>query len=144
MSSIIKFDTLVLDLIEKDGDKFLVDPKAEEALQKWYEFKKAVEEADKIFKDKLIDNMKKLNTVRIEGQSMRVTRRYFGDRYELSNKDSAKELGLAKEVVWIKPDAKAIDTYVEEVGDLPDCVALKDRTESIVMSKIKDNDKSNS
>ena len=141
MSNIVKFDMNVLDLIEKDGDTFLVDPRAEDVLKQWKEFKEAVEATDKIVKEKIIEKMKQLNTVRVEGEGIKISRRYFGDRYELSDKEVAKNLGLAKEVVWIKPDAPKIDEYVEEVGELPEGVALKERTESIVISETKDNEK---
>lgn len=138
MADIIKFDMNVLDLIEQHGDKFLVDPRAEDTLIKWKEFKEAVEATDKIVKEKLIERMKQLNTVRIEGQSIRVSRRYFGDRYDLSDKETAKKLGLAKEIVWVKPDAPKIDEYVENIGELPDGVVLKERTESIVITEAKE------
>lgn len=130
----IVIDTQPLSLIIEDGDKFLFDPKAEEVLIKWKQFMKRVDEVNDIIKKKLLEQMTAMKCVKVEGDEVKVSRRFFGERFELTDRDAALNSGFATETRVVKANSKEIDRYAKDVGELPEGVALKDRTESIVIT----------
>ena len=136
----IKFDLSVLDnFIEKGGD-MMITPTAEEFISKWVQFKKRVEEADEIVRKAIQGQMVVNNTLKVEGAEVKLYRRYFGDRFESTDNQLALGMGLAQEEIKIKLDTAAIDKYIKEnSGELPECIKLRERTESVVISGVKDN-----
>lgn len=137
-SDIVKIDTSAIALIEKDGDQFLLDPRAEDGILAFIELKKRVEEVEKLIKDKLAEQMAAMNCIKIEGDAVKVTRRYYGERYEITDPVIAEGMGFAKKIVMTKPDAKAIDEYVKDTQELPEGVKLRERTESVSFTGVKE------
>lgn len=134
-------EKIILDLKEvsmiiEDGEKFIFDPRAEDAITKWIAFLKRVEEVKELVKERLRSEMESKKIVKIEGDSIKVSRRYFGERYELFDPQLALDQGMAQQVVKTTPDAKAIEQYAKETGELPEGVKLRDRTESVVIQEI--------
>lgn len=134
---LITIDLSTLDLIEKDGDKFLIDARAEDALLALLELEQKVEDVKDLIKIRLGNEMRKLNCQKIEGENVKVFLRFYGERYEVYNRDIALELGMAKKVELIKPDTKTIDEYVKDTGDLPEGIKLRERKESVTISEVK-------
>lgn len=134
---LVTIDLSTLALIEQDGDKFLIDPKAEDALLALLDLEQKVENVKDLIKTKLGEAMRALNCQKIEGENVKVSRRFYGERYEIDNRDISLELGMAKKVETVKPDSKAIDEYVKDTGDLPEGIKLKERNESVTISEVK-------
>jgi len=135
--NLVTIDLSTLALIEQDGDKFLIDPRAEDALLALLDLEQKVETVKELIKTKLGEAMKALNCQKIEGENVKVSRRFYGERYEIDNKNIAMELGMAKKVETVKPDGKAIDEYVKDTGELPEGIKLRDRNESVSISEVK-------
>lgn len=137
-SQVFTFDISVLKNAVDEANNLLVDPRAEDFLNKWVAFKKAFEVAEEKIKEQLKAVMAEHNTTKIEGEVIKVYRRYFGDRFEATDLDLALGMGLATEETKIKLDTKAIDAWIKKEGEMPECIKLKDRTESIVITGSKD------
>ena len=131
----ITIDTKPMSMIMEDGDKFIFDPKAEDAIQKYLDFLARVEAVKEMVKEHLAKEMAKHNILKIEGENVRVSRRYYGERYELTDPRLAMDQGMAKEVTTTKPDAEAITEYVKTTGELPEGVKLRERAESVVIQE---------
>jgi hypothetical protein len=134
---IITIDISALALIEQDGDKFLINPKAEEALLKFIELRARMEELETRIKESLGLAMEQMKTKKIEGEAVKAIKRVYGSKYEVTDPEVAKALGLVKEKITYTPDTKEIDLMAEESGELPDGIKLKDRAEQVTISEIK-------
>lgn len=136
--SLITIDTSAIAMIEQDGDQFMLVASAEDGLKKLLELEKIVAEVKEMAKDKLKQQMIALNCTKIEGEEIKVSRRYYGEKYEITDKQIALGLGLAttKVVETTKIDSKAVEQYIKETETMPDGVKLKDRTESIVIQEV--------
>lgn len=132
----ITIDTKPMSLIIEEGDKFIFDPRAENAIKNWVEFLAKVEEAKERVKEVIGNAMRERNILKIEGNDIKVSRRYFGERFELFDVELAKKQGFAKEVVKVSADSKAIEEYAKTTGELPEGVKLRDRNESVVIQEI--------
>lgn len=136
----VKFDLTVLDNFLENGGDFTVTAAAEDFISKWVQFKKMVEQADEQVRKILQEKMSVANTLKVEGAEVKVYRRYFGEKYEITDPRMAVDQGFAVEEVKVKADSKTIETFSKSNnGVLPECVKLKDRTESVVISGLKDN-----
>lgn len=132
------FDLSILDNFVAKGHTFMVDKRAEDVLIKWVQFKEMVEATDKLVRDKIKEQMEKKKVLKIEGETVKVSRRYFGERFEITDSNLALGMGVAVEEVKVKLDPKAVEKYEKENGELPECVRLKERTESVVISGLKE------
>ena len=134
----VTFNLNMINLIEKDGEDFLINPKAEEGIIKWLEFKRQIDEVDKIVREKVGENMRKMKCLKVEGDQIVVSRRYFGNKYEIVDRKIADELGFTKVTETVRPDSEEIERYVKDTGELPEGVKLKERTESVIFSETKE------
>lgn len=132
----ITFDENLLSLIEHDGEKFIVTPDVEDKLLLLIEYKERIAEIEDIVKDKLAKVMRQENITKVEGESVKVNRRYYGARYEVSDPQLALQTGVATEEKKTKVDTKAIDQFIEENDTLPEGIKLRDRTERATISKV--------
>lgn len=123
----IVIDTKPLSLIIEEGDKFLLDPKAEDVLVNWKNFLDQVEEAKAAIEQRLTEEMEKRNILKIEGKDIKVLRIQAGAKYELYDIDLAKQQGFTKTIERVSPDTKAIDEYSKTTGELPEGIKLRDR-----------------
>lgn len=135
---LVTIDLSALSQIEQDGDKFIVSAEAEDALIRLIELKQQIAEVEDAIKQSLSDSMRSLNCVKIEGESVKVTRRFYGDRFELFDPELAVSQGMAEKEIKYKPDAKMIANFQKETGELPDGVKLRERTESVTITEVKE------
>lgn len=133
----IEFDTSPLTLVEQDGDKFLINPKAEEGWIKVNELKKRIEEIEQKMKEALGKAMDVMNTKKIEGDLIKAIKRVYGSRYEVVDQEIAKTVGIMKEVISYKIDTEVVDKMIEDTGALPEGIKLKDRAEQVTITEIK-------
>lgn len=125
------------DLIVKDGDKFLVSKEGEDALLRFYQLKKRVEEAEEKLKELLKKKINEEKITKVEGEKVKIIKRYFGSRYKIVDKELAKQKGYGKVKEIITPDNELIETILEEEGKLPEGVEINDkRQEQIVISLV--------
>ncbi|MCX7911143.1 MAG: hypothetical protein N2505_06165 [Endomicrobia bacterium] len=137
----ITLDTKQLDLIVKDGDKFLVSREGEKALLKFLEIKKRLEEAEEKLKELIKKRMEEEKITKVEGENVKIIKRFFGNRYKVKDPELVKQTGFGKVKEYVLPDNEAIETYIEETGKLPDGIEINDkRQEQVVISSTKKNE----
>ena len=125
-------------VIVDEGGKFLIDKNAENQITKLLRAQKLIEEMIKLVKDKLGEQMIEQDVLKIQGENLSVSRRYFGDRFEVTDQIMAMQSGVAKESKSIKPDVDKIDVYIKEHdGNLPEGISLRERAGSITI-KLRD------
>lgn len=136
-SAIVVVDTL-LPIIEKEGDKCIFNPKFEEGMAKFRELKNRVEEAEKQLKEFLSKVMDEAHTKKIEGDTVVAYKRIYGSKYEITDVEVAKAMGVVVEVpaTW-KPDSKEIERLLKDSGQLPDGIKLKDKDMQVTISDAK-------
>lgn len=124
------------DLIVKDGDKFLVSKEGEGALVRFYELKRKVEEAEKKLKEMIKEKMNTEKITKVEGEKVKIIRRFFGSRYKVKEPELVKQSGFGKVKEYVIPDTEAIEVYLEETGKLPEGIEKNEREEQVVISLI--------
>lgn len=124
------------DLIVKDGDKFLVSKEGEEALERFYELKKKVEEAEKKIKEMIKEKMTSEKITKVEGEKVKIVKRFFGSKYKVKEPELVKQTGFGKVKEYVVPDNEAIEVYLEETGQLPEGIEKNEREEQVVISLI--------
>lgn len=134
----LSLDTKKLDLIVKDGDKFLVSKEGEEALLKFLEIKRKVEEADKKLKELLKQRMDTEKITKVEGEKVKIIKRFFGARYKVVEPELVRRTGFGKVKEYVSPDIKAIEEYFEAEGELPEGIAENERQEQVFISEAKE------
>lgn len=117
------------DIVVKEGGKYLISAKAEEAILQLIKLREIMEEIDKELRDVLQQEMQKTNTIKIEGENVRVYRARYGAKYSVLDAAAAEGFIIREEK--IKPDSKAIEEYVKNTGELPDGITNKVRQETI-------------
>lgn len=136
-SQIIVVDTL-LPIIEKDGDNAIFNPEFEKGLAAFRELQRQVDEADKKIKEVLSRVMDEAHTKKIEGDNVKAYKRIYGSKYEITDIEVAKAMGVAIEVpaTW-KPDSKEIERLLKDSGQLPDGIKLKEKDMQVTISDAK-------
>jgi len=135
---IITVDTNDIDIIVQDGEKFLLDPNAEEKLQTWIDFMDFVQIMDEAIRDRLSVAMDSKRTRSIDGNRISVIKRLFGDKYVIDDPEAANLSGMTKEEVRVKVNSKEVSRYEKETGELPPGIALKNRQYRVVIQKEKE------
>jgi hypothetical protein len=138
---LVTIDLAPLGLIEKDGDRFMINPKAEDTLIKWKDFLKLVKEVDDTIKEKLSESMDATNTLKVEGDRVKVVKQYYGAKYELTDPDLALHMGFAVlDEPKRKIESKVIDKYIKDNGYVPESVKLRERTRKVTIKVEGDED----
>lgn len=123
------------DLIVKDGDKFLISKEGEKSLIKFLEFLKKVREIEEKLKELLKEKMKKEKITKVEGERVKIIRRFFGQKYKVKEPELVKQMGFGKVREYVLPDNEAIEVYLEKTGQLPEGIELNDkRQERVIIS----------
>lgn len=128
------------DLIVKDGDKFLISKEGEEVLVRFYELKRKVEEAEKKLKEMIKEKMISEKITKVEGEKVKIIRRYFGSRYKVKEPELVKQMGFGKVKEYVIPDNEAIEIYLKETGQLPEGIEKNERQEQVIINLIEENE----
>lgn len=132
--SIVSFNLNELEVIANNAGDITLTPTAELYLLKWFEFEERFETIKEKIKDRLKAEMEKNNCICIDSEDVRIMRRFFGDKYLITDPNSAVDMGFASLETKVKVDSAEVDRYVKNIGDLPDGIVLKERTMSVVIS----------
>jgi hypothetical protein len=135
---IVQFDMGEISLTVKEGSRITVRREAEEFIKRWLDFERKFDEAKETLKQNLLAEMEKTNLIKVEGEDVRLLRRFFGDRYEIVDPQIAADFVITE--MKSKVDVEAVDQYVKDNNDVPPGIKLKDRTMSLVISEIKKNE----
>jgi hypothetical protein len=135
----IQINTKDIEVARIEGGKFLINKNAENGLLKLLELQEQVADTIEAVKILLAGEMEKNNTVKIEGEQITVGKQFFGERYELYDKDIALENEMAKQVTSTKVDITAVDDYLKTNNAMPEGVKLRDRTASVTIRQKKKN-----
>lgn len=135
----LKLDTKKLDLIVKDGDRFIISKEGEEALVKFLEIKKKIEEAEEKLKELIKKRMDAEKITKVEGENVKIIKRFYGARYKVVDPELVKQTGFGKVKEYVSPDVEKIEIYLEEMGELPEGIEKKEREEQIVINLIEEN-----
>ncbi len=131
MDDLIIINPKELILAKDESGKFLVSQAAEAELVKLCEAKKLIDALIEQVKLQMGIAMEGENLKKVEGERVKIMKRFYGERYVIVDEEEALKSGFAKKETKIRADAEAIDKYEEETGQIPTCVALKPRTESV-------------
>lgn len=115
---------------DKAGDLTLTQ-EAEVELRKVLEFKKLAEEIYDHVQAKLGQAMDEQKLKKIVSGNIVVRYSTFGERYSV---DESTDEKYTKPVSYIKADSAAIDKAIEETGELPTGVRLKERSSKATIS----------
>lgn len=124
------------DLVAKADDIFL-GPKGEATLVKLLEVQKVVEDAINTAKTVLEQSAIKLNPnfASIQGDTVKVSYRYFGARYYLDESQIDKvDPELYKVTKRYSVDAKALEAYIDEHKGMPVGVNEVERKKQITFA----------
>lgn len=137
MKDVISIDTKIIEIFKKEGDKFLFDPKAESVLLKWEEFKELIEKTDQQIKAIMSAKMSENNTLKIDGEKVKVLKSKHGAEFEVIDPEIALQMDFAEKEEKVKPISKNIKEYIKGTGELPEGIKLRDRAYTITISLIK-------
>lgn len=115
---------------DKAGNLALTQ-EAEVELRKVLEFKKLAEDVYDFVQAKLGDAMNEQKLKKIVSGNIVVRYSTFGERYIVSEGTDEK---YTKEVTYRKANADEIDKAIQETGELPEGVKLKDRSSKATIS----------
>lgn len=133
MKDIITINTKALILARDKAGELTLTPQAGKEIEKILEVRTLVEEIYEYVQDKLSAEMEKEGLQKIKAGKVSVVRRYYGEKFELRDKDNVDEK-FKKEVVWVKANSEEIDKYLQETGQLPTGVSKKERTEKATIT----------
>ena len=115
---------------DKAGDLTLTQ-EAEVELRKVLEFKKLAEDVYDFVQAKLGQAMDEQKLKKIVSGNIVVRYSTFGERYQVDESTNEK---YTKEVVYRKANSAEIDKVIEETGELPEGVKLKERSSKATIS----------
>ena len=136
-NQIVQFKISDIELIKQKGGTLAINPKGEEVIKTYLDLKMRFEEAERALKDKLKEAMIASNCIKIEGDEVKVSKRFFGERFALTDPQLAEAKGFATTELKYKVLPDAVDKAIKMSGDVPEGVVLKDRTESVVITTVK-------
>ena len=134
MTDIIQINTNEIILAQDGAGNLTLTPQAKNEIEKILTVKKLIEDIYDSVQEKLMEEMNKANLKKIVAGNIVVSKRFYGERYQIDNKYNVDEK-FTKVVEWVKPDAEAIEKYVEENGELPSSISLKERSEKATITE---------
>ena len=122
--------------LAKEGGKFVFKRDAEKQLNKLLELQEFINEQVEIAKEAIIEAGTAIDETfgGAIGEEISANYRYYGNRYEYSDVQTAKP--FLKEITFYKVDPKKVDEYMEEVGEIPPGIRHKERTKSLSIKKL--------
>jgi hypothetical protein len=132
-----EIDTEKIEVLAKEADKLVLDPKAEKGLMTLFEMqekiKVVIEEATKMIEAKALQLYPDFK--RIDTDNLRITYRVFGNKYKI-NDNYIGELPEELYNTSIKHNAnsKNIDALLEKTGKLPRGIEQPTRTKKLSIS----------
>ena len=125
-----------LEIIKGSADDFALNPEAEPYLIKLKEYEQALEEIEKVVKERIFETGTAISPdfKGVEGSRIRLRARKYGNRYkfELNKRDVLEPFLERKETYSLI--GKKVDEYIKEVGELPDGVYEADRPTQVSIS----------
>ena len=116
-------------LLEK-GSEITLSVDAKKELEKILYIRKLIEDVYTKVQDKLTDEMNDRKLKKIVAGNIVISKRFFGERWEISDKDNVEEK-FTKLITYEKPNADEIQKYIEVKGELPKGISLKERSEKV-------------
>lgn len=136
----LTIDTDNLAKLAKNGSKIILEPDAEQAIIKLLEAQHQIESALEELKEKIADEGVKYdpNFKSVESDNLRIWYRYYGSKYSI-DAGRIEELPehLYSEKKRYYPNAKEVDKYVEEYGELPLAIIERDRSKKLSIDQKK-------
>lgn len=136
-NQIVQFKISDIELVKQKGGSLAINPKGEEVIKTYLDLKKRFEEAERALKDSLKEAMVASNCIKIEGDEVKISKRFFGERFSLTDPQLAEAKGFAITELKYKVLPDAIEKAIKMSGDVPEGVVLKERTESVVITTVK-------
>lgn len=134
MNDVITIDPNALVLARDNSGDLTLTAEARHELQKVLDFKKLADEVYAYVEQKLGDAMDEAGLKKLVAGNVTVSRRLTGERFEIVNKNQVGE-SFIKKVVYVRPDADAIEKFVEETGQVPAGVAVKERNKKTTLAE---------
>lgn len=123
------------------GDKFVFEPAGEKMLNDWLDFVESVNAAHDKVKEVLLSTMKQNSITKVEGGTINLSSRVFGEKYEITDRDIAMALGFAKtEITVIPKDNVAVSDMaaaLDKAGFIVKTTKNKETKEDVPAVKVK-------
>ena len=116
-NQIVQFKISDIELIKQKGGTLAINPKGEEVIKTYLDLKMRFEEAERALKDKLKEAMIASNCIKIEGDEVKVSKRFFGERFALTDPQLAEAKGFATTELKYKVQ-KALKVQKDENGQM--------------------------
>lgn len=130
---IITINTKALIISRDKAGELTLTPEAGKEIEKILFVKALIEDIYAHVQDKLSEEMELRGLQKIKAGKVSVVRRYYGEKFEIRDKDIVDEK-FTKEVVWIKANSEEIEKYIQETGEVPTGVGKKDRQEKATIT----------
>jgi len=122
----MEFDSNKIDELVARADEIFESPEVEQMLSEFYALKAKMEEAEKLIKEKIMEDGIKS----FDGPNVKISSQYYGAKYKV---DESCIATIPKSLYKTKylPDTRAIDAFVKDHHDLPQGVTPTIRKKNI-------------
>lgn len=118
-----------IQLLAKEGEKFIFKPEAEEQLYKLVKLKEMIDSTLEEVKTRIAEAGEGINPNfrGVIGDRVRCIYRAYGSKYGYDWQKKDRCMPFLKEKTAYTVDGARVDAYVKEVGELPDGIVENDR-----------------
>lgn len=130
--NIISVNVNEITSFKQEAGKLFFKPEAEDQLIKLIKLKELVDKAIDQVKEQIKESGEKALGVEFRGvigDKVKVIQRFYGQKYELVDKDLPSD--FVDEVVVKKIRTKEVDEYLKNEGRLPEGIKFKERGQSL-------------
>lgn len=132
----LTIDTDEIRALAREGDKFIFKKEAEKGILELLEVQKQVNEAVETLKMAIAEAGCKIDPSfsGVRGEKVNAVFRFYGEKYEYDWTKKEELKPFLNEKTYFKVDSDKVDGYLEQVGELPDGIKLKDRSKKLSLS----------
>lgn len=131
--NLITVDLNKIGILAQEGEKFIFKPEAEKALIELLEMEKIIQSAIEQVKQQIGDAGYAINPnfKGVIGEEIRCVYRKYGAKYKYDFGKKKSLMPFLKEKVYYSVETDKVDTYLKEVGELPDGITEAEREDKL-------------
>lgn len=136
MTDIIKVDPKEIDIMKEEGGKLVFKKNAEEHLLRLLMLEDMIEKAIDYAKEKIADAGLEIDPgfKGVKGEHVSATYRNYGAKYDHDWKKRGDLKAFLKKKEYWSVDSEAVETYLDQTGELPEGIFEKDRSKKLSIS----------
>lgn len=131
--NLVTIDLSKIGVLAKEGENFIFKPEAEKALLELLEMEKIIQSAIEQVKQQIGEAGQAINPnfKGVIGEQVRCIYRKYGAKYKYDFGKKKSLTPFLKEKVYYSVDTDRVDTYLKEVGELPDGITETEREDKL-------------